>query len=35
MRFPTGKHLTDAIKAANEEVALYDCQRCDKLMERD
>ena len=33
--FPTGKHLTDAIKAADEEVALDDCPRCDKLMERD
>ena len=33
--FPTGKHLTDAIKSADKEVALDDCPRCDKLMERD
>ena len=33
--FPTSRSMTDAIKAVDDEIALSDCPRCDKLLERD
>ena len=33
--FPTSRSMTDAIKAFDDEIALSDCPRCDKLLERD
>ena len=33
--FDSRKEITDAIKRAVEDIALNDCPRCDKLLERD
>ena len=34
-RFPTSRDITDAIKGVDDEIALHDCPKCDKLLERD
>ena len=33
--FPTSRDMTHAIKGVDDEIALDDCPRCDKLLERD
>lgn len=33
--FPKSSQMTDAVKAVADEIALDDCPRCDKLLERD